>query len=820
MGALFSRIKNWTSTEDVTNTDLNAEFDNILNNLDADQLGDYSTNATEMQTATDPGEVGSESLATSIAGEIERIRFVLKEIKGDVAQWYTTGATSLSEISAALGTSLDGNRVSSGLVRTDSQQPVYLVPDGTAASAVVAGGSTNLVYYVNGSAVTISTNLAIASISTAPSTNNTATVNDTDVADGEDTKWLGEYGTEITIDAAGTEITSLVGEIAAFKINNGSTDEYFIARVESSTKLTEARRGYFFDSSSAPVPRVAIADNDTITLLRLNWIFGKSDGTIAKSTNEPKWQSDTPSSPSTDDYWFDITNQTWKRYDGASFVSADATFLGIIIADATNAIGARSLEFAGEPVRDIGLTLKKVSATQVRAEHNFAEVGVHDSTIRYKYDAPVWDITADRETGVSETNSTMYYLYVTETGDTVISDKIPYDREADLGGYYHPHHLWRCVGQVYNDSAGDFEEAQTFRPPKIIFADEDTSVIEIDGRDSSYTVPEIAETLIIDATSEDITVTLPPVIGQKGRKLFLKRTDQQYKDWPTFADGNVTTGTDNLNISSHGLADLEKVQVSNSGGGLPTGLSASTDYWVIYVDADNIKLAASLADAIADSAVDITAASGGGTHTVEVQKRTVTIDGDGSETIDGDTTKKMMTQYEMMEIVCDGTEWHIVNRNTDTPWSSGSTITVSATTSAPTKGTVQTDEFYWKREGASVRVRFSYRQSGAGSGGSGDYLFEVIPKNTTIDSTYVKFYTTVEGAGAYNLDNVLGSGMCGGSGTESASSLVGAYSTTQVRLFGSSPNTAGAAGSGFQAMNNATINYHGEFIAPITGWDL
>lgn len=820
MGALFSRIKNWTSTEDVTNTDLNAEFDNILNNLDADQLGDYSSNASEMQTSIDPGEVGSESLATSVAGEIERIRFVLKEIKGDVAQWYTTGATSLSEISAALGTSLDGNRVASGPVYTGSQQPLYLIPDGTAASAVLAGGTTNVVYYVNGAAVTVSTNLAITPITTAPSTNNTATVNDVSVADGEDTKWLGEYGTTITIDNVGSEITSLVGNLAAFKINNGSTDEYFIARVDSSTTLTEARRGYFFNSSSAPVPRIAIADNDTITLLKLNWIFGKSDGTVARTTNEPKWQSDEPSSPATDDYWFDITNNTWKRYNGASFISADATFLGILVADATNCIGGRSLEYAGEPVRDMSLDLLKVSATTVRGRHNSAELGVHDTTVKFKYDAPEWDITADLESGLTEQSSTMYYLYVTETGDTVISDKIPSDREADLGGYYHPHHLWRCAGQVYNDASSNLEEPQTFQRPKQIFPDEHQKIVSITSVDSSYTVPELVESVIIDGTSDDITVALPPANTQKGRTLKLKRIDQQYKDWPTFADSDVTTGTENINITSHGLADLEKVQVSNSGGALPTGLSASTDYWVIYVDADNFKLASSRANAVADTAVDITAASGGGTHTIEVQKRTVTIDGDGSETIDGATTKKMMTQYEMMEISCDGTEWHIVNRNTDTPWSAGSALIFSGTTTAPTKGTTATDEFFWKREGASVRVRFAYRQTGAGDAGSGDYLIEAIPKNTTIDSTYISFYTTVEGAGAYNLSNVIGSGMTGGSATESVSSLICAYSTVYVRILGTGPNSTGAAGSGFQAMNNATINYHGEFIAPITDWDL
>jgi len=87
MGSIFSRIKTWGNNEIVTNEDLNAEFDNILDNLIPAQLDDYSTNQTQMQTNVDPGEVGTESLATTLAGELERLRFSVKEIKG-TTQWY------------------------------------------------------------------------------------------------------------------------------------------------------------------------------------------------------------------------------------------------------------------------------------------------------------------------------------------------------------------------------------------------------------------------------------------------------------------------------------------------------------------------------------------------------------------------------------------------------------------------------------------------------------------------------------------------------------------------------------------------------------
>lgn len=38
----------------------------------------------------------------------------------------------------------------------------------------------------------------------------------------------------------------------------------------------------------------------------------------------------------------------------------------------------------------------------------------------------------------------------------------------------------------------------------------------------------------------------------------------------------------------------------------------------------------------------------------------VTIDGNASETIDGDTTKALNLQYESLTIQSDGTNWHII----------------------------------------------------------------------------------------------------------------------------------------------------------------
>jgi hypothetical protein len=80
----------------------------------------------------------------------------------------------------------------------------------------------------------------------------------------------------------------------------------------------------------------------------------------------------------------------------------------------------------------------------------------------------------------------------------------------------------------------------------------------------------------------------------------------------TVADTNVgvasTIGVlaNTITIASHGLTTGLKGQLTTTGGTLPTGVTTGTDYFVIYVDPNTIKLAASLADAIAGTPKDMT----------------------------------------------------------------------------------------------------------------------------------------------------------------------------------------------------------------------
>ena len=89
-----TRASGLTLTANIYNTD----HQNHINNHNPEQMDDYSTDATEMQTTADPYPAASESLATTLAEELTRMRFVIKQITGE-AQWYIDPDIALNDAS-------------------------------------------------------------------------------------------------------------------------------------------------------------------------------------------------------------------------------------------------------------------------------------------------------------------------------------------------------------------------------------------------------------------------------------------------------------------------------------------------------------------------------------------------------------------------------------------------------------------------------------------------------------------------------------------------------------------------------------------------
>lgn len=370
----------------------------------------------------------------------------------------------------------DANQIRSGATRSGSKQPLFLQADGSTNALDILATTTNLELTINGDAVTFDSDVTVSSLTTAPSANNTCDINNTDFSDQEFTK----YVTVIDYDNAGSEITALDGEFAAFSV--GST-EYFIAKIDdTNSQLKVYQRGFFFDSSNNPVTRVTLADNDTITLMQLVWIYADNSGTSASAGyTTPSYSATQPSSPSTNDYWFDLTSEEWKRYDGAAWQVVNRTLIGYAVCDDSNCVATRCLDFTKEYQSTNTLQLEKASDTTLQTISDFDNY-IHVYGNNFYYNGRItWDMTSDLESGVTEASDTQYYFYITNDGDIKISDEVP-NYYANRQGGYHPFHTWRFVARCLNDGSSNLStQVIHFKHGERVKLESDSYVINPNG---------------------------------------------------------------------------------------------------------------------------------------------------------------------------------------------------------------------------------------------------------------------------------------------------------------------------------------------------
>ena len=83
----------------------NADHVNHVTNHNPSQMGGYSDSVAEMQNAVNPGGLGTEQLATSLAEELSHLRFVIARLMG-TTHWYEAPVTSLATIGGGIPLSL------------------------------------------------------------------------------------------------------------------------------------------------------------------------------------------------------------------------------------------------------------------------------------------------------------------------------------------------------------------------------------------------------------------------------------------------------------------------------------------------------------------------------------------------------------------------------------------------------------------------------------------------------------------------------------------------------------------------------------------
>lgn len=450
-GATFSRLHNWIATEVLKSADVNAEFNNVLNNLDPSGVGAWSTNAAQMQLQTSPGGLGSESLATALSGELQRIRYVIQRMIGNgVTYWYQAPSSTITDLVAALGSGLPQNRIVSGLTTGNSSQLIALQAAGTTSSLTLFGAGTTFSYYVNNTPYSVTANTTITGLSLASASNATCQVSSvgaTPVFAGQQwTKALGQYGTNIPVINMGSTVSAQLGSIAAFKTGS----EYLIAYVNTTSALTQAWRGSFFNQTPTVVPAVGLNAGDVLTMLKLTWVFVNTGGSLAVTYNNPTIAAAQPTGPATGDYWFDLTTTAWKTFNSTTWVAANAMLAGMCLQDTANCVAARTFDSYQPFSSQNSAAIDRNSGTVAQVNAEFAEVSLFGKTRNFGPTRPSWNLNTNLDTGVS-TLDTVYFFYMKETGAPVVSATFPMHRR-ELRGLYHPGETWRCLGSMATDA--------------------------------------------------------------------------------------------------------------------------------------------------------------------------------------------------------------------------------------------------------------------------------------------------------------------------------------------------------------------------------
>lgn len=139
------------------------------------------------------------------------------------------------------------------------------------------------------------------------------------------------------------------------------------------------------------------------------------------------------------------------------------------------------------------------------------------------------------------------------------------------------------------------------------------------------------------------------------------------------------------------------------------------------------------------------------------------------------------------------------------------TTTITAVTTNPTQGAGATKTSYYLQEGKVLRIVFNYKQTAAGTAGSGTYLFS-IPAGFTINTTVVSPTLFADS----NCRTAIGSGTCHIPGTAIGPANPIVYDATRYAVLASSVPATEIVSNSFYALSSSTLYYSWELAIPIT----
>jgi hypothetical protein len=336
-----------------------------------------------------------------------------------------------------------------------------------------------------------------------------------------------------------------------------------------------------------------------------------------------------------------------------------------------------------------------------------------------------------------------------------------------------------------------------------------------------------------NASGDDVTVT-----GSLASTIAIKTTN-------TYDIGNTTNGLRYLYVSAGGT-HVARIGAGTASGDwnftLPTGAGTKGQALYDTDGAGTLGWVHAQRDVYAVSSTNYTVTDTDGYYTINVttgaSDRTITlptaadntdrvliirkadsgagkviIDGEGSETIDGNTTVNVPEQYEAITIQCDGSGWMIINHvGLVTQWTQYTPTSTNHSTNATHTG-------LWRRVGQNMEVQIATNFSGSNAE-SGAWIMS-LPSGYTIDTATTALINSSAAhdvwGRANTYDNGNGVAMTGSVQIVSTTTLEGNFfgdysGAEEAPNAMSSTSPWGSTGSGDRWLMTASV--------PIAEWTL
>jgi hypothetical protein len=354
--------------------------------------------------------------------------------------------------------------------------------------------------------------------------------------------------------------------------------------------------------------------------------------------------------------------------------------------------------------------------------------------------------------------------------------------------------------------------------------DANTTIVGTDASQTltNKTINGSSNTVTNISLTTSVTGTLPIANGGTGQTSQTNAFDALS---PTTTKGDVIAhnGSDNVRVAIGSDGTFLKADSAAA-----AGVSWASAAGVLVVSTKTTTYTATASDDViladasgASFTITLPAASGNTGKVLRFKKidsdwtKVVTIDGNASETIDGATTTTLNTTNEELSIICDGTNWQILERRTATDWVT-TTSTITAATTNPTKnGTPSKDIFAYRRDGPNLIIRFEYDQSAGGTSGSGEYYLNIPSTLGTIDTNITNTNTSATTTIAPNAAAV---GYFGAVGSQTMEGRVTVYDNSKMRFAGIYNFSSWQIwSSGFLGFG-ATLKVSANIIVPMSGW--